>query len=117
MCTADSTWMMPWQLTMLLPVFAGGWLLATAHIVTAIIGAGVLGLPYALSWLGAAVSSWNSITARALQLALHSTAVLCATSACAAAAVAAAARGTSDACCQVAEASGIAMHCVWVQRA
>eukprot|EP00882_Tetradesmus_deserticola_P013889 GHRQ01014752.1.p1 GENE.GHRQ01014752.1~~GHRQ01014752.1.p1 ORF type:complete len:208 (+),score=53.08 GHRQ01014752.1:469-1092(+) len=30
----------------------GGWLLATAHIVTAIIGAGVLGLPYALSWLG-----------------------------------------------------------------
>lgn len=31
---------------------AGGWLLATAHIVTAIIGAGVLGLPYALSWLG-----------------------------------------------------------------
>lgn len=32
---------------------AGGWLLATAHIVTAIIGAGVLGLPYALSWLGA----------------------------------------------------------------
>lgn len=33
-------------------VVAGGWLLATAHIVTAIIGAGVLGLPYALSWLG-----------------------------------------------------------------
>lgn len=32
---------------------AGGWLLATAHIVTAIIGAGVLGLPFALSWLGA----------------------------------------------------------------
>lgn len=31
---------------------AGGWLLATAHIITAIIGAGVLGLPYALSWLG-----------------------------------------------------------------
>lgn len=30
----------------------GGWLLATAHIVTAIIGAGVLGLPYAMSWLG-----------------------------------------------------------------
>jgi hypothetical protein len=31
---------------------AGGWLLATSHIITAIIGAGVLGLPYALSWLG-----------------------------------------------------------------
>jgi hypothetical protein len=31
---------------------AGGWLLATAHIITAIIGAGVLGLPYAMSWLG-----------------------------------------------------------------
>eukprot|EP00879_Flechtneria_rotunda_P006672 GHRR01007012.1.p1 GENE.GHRR01007012.1~~GHRR01007012.1.p1 ORF type:complete len:285 (+),score=58.74 GHRR01007012.1:338-1192(+) len=50
----------------------GGWLLATAHIVTAIIGAGVLGLPYALSWLGwvggmamlvlfYAVSAWCSL--------------------------------------------------------
>jgi hypothetical protein len=37
-------------LSLLLP--PGGWLLATAHIVTAIIGAGVLGLPYAMSWLG-----------------------------------------------------------------
>ena len=27
-------------------------MLASAHIVTAIIGAGVLGLPYAISWLG-----------------------------------------------------------------
>lgn len=33
-------------------VNAGGWLLASAHIVTAIIGAGVLGLPHAMSWLG-----------------------------------------------------------------
>jgi amino acid permease len=39
-------------LLLLLWVSLGGWMLATAHIVTAIIGAGVLGLPFAMSWLG-----------------------------------------------------------------
>lgn len=29
-----------------------GWIVAASHILTAIIGAGVLGLPYAISWLG-----------------------------------------------------------------
>ncbi|KAF8062023.1 AAP2 [Scenedesmus sp. PABB004] len=43
----------------------GGWLLATAHIVTAIIGAGVLGLPYALSWLGARAAAPPPRPARA----------------------------------------------------
>jgi hypothetical protein len=41
----------PWRLTCV-SAYAGGWLLASAHIVTAIIGAGVLGLPHAMSWLG-----------------------------------------------------------------
>lgn len=56
----------------------GGWLLATAHIVTAIIGAGVLGLPYALSWLGwvggilvlllfYAITLWSSLMLAACQ--------------------------------------------------
>ena len=30
----------------------GGWILACFHIITAIIGAGVLGLPHAMSYLG-----------------------------------------------------------------
>jgi hypothetical protein len=34
------------------PPLAGSWLTATGHLITAIIGAGVLGLPNAVAWLG-----------------------------------------------------------------
>lgn len=30
----------------------GSWITASGHLITAVIGAGVLGLPYAVSWLG-----------------------------------------------------------------
>lgn len=40
-------------------LLSGGWIMACFHIITAIIGAGVLGLPHALSmlgWLGGIIS-------------------------------------------------------------
>lgn len=34
------------------PNIAGSWLTAASHLITAIIGAGVLGLPNAVAWMG-----------------------------------------------------------------